>query len=99
MRLKLPSKPWLDLGALFLIWAGTATITFVGIPELGPAPFVIGITPLGQGALGVPPRKPEEVDAYVAYLRWAGLGFALITAGIWWQAVEPYRRLSQGRGI
>lgn len=83
-------KAVLDLVALLLVWAGTAAITFVGVPALVGNPvsfFGQGTAFKGQGVTYG--RTPESRAAIRRYWAWATPGFIAITLGVLWQALAP----------
>lgn len=83
-------KAWLDLVALLLIWAGTAAITFVGVPALigNPVSF-LGQDVAFKGQPVTFGRTPESQAAIRRYWGWATPGFIAITLGALWQALGP----------
>ena len=83
-------KAVLDLVALVLIWAGTAAITFVGVPALIGNPvsfFKQDVAFKGQAVTYG--RTPDSRAAVHRYLAWAAPGFIAITLGAFWQALGP----------
>ena len=83
------SKPAFDLSALFLIWVGTAVITFGGIPQLIDHGFAFGDSGFGDAAFGHS-YSADDLSAQGHYYEWAGVGFVVITLGMLLQAIEPY---------
>lgn len=79
-----------DLVALVLVWAGTAAITFVGVPALVGNPvtfFGQDVTFMGEAVTYG--RTPESRAAVRRYWAWATHGFIAITLGVLWQALAP----------
>lgn len=86
------AKAFLNLASLVLIWVGTLTITFVGVPAIVTVLLAredgAVLTTEGGAMLAAEP-DPRELAAYGRYMLWAGAGMFLITLGMACQAVEP----------
>ena len=83
-------KAALDLVALLLIWAGTAAITFGGVPALVGNPVIFnGQQTTFNGQPLIFGHTPESKDTLRRYWAWAVPGFVALTVGALWQALGP----------